>query len=166
MKVNILKFINLKKAIAITAAFFIMTIFSFSIVNISAAEIENLAVNFDTVPMYNVQLENGFNDQMNITLNDENNDYEIVQLVDGADGGDGTDANGTGSEASFKSVVNFFVKWIRRVGALVGFVGAVMFGLAIKNNDAEQKQAGLLTMVAGFAVAALCVGVDMFDIFS
>lgn len=65
----------------------------------------------------------------------------------------------------FKSVVEFFVKWIKRVGLLVAFVGGVMFALAIKNNDAEQKQAGLLTLVAGFVVAALCQAVDMFGIF-
>jgi hypothetical protein len=41
-----------------------------------------------------------------------------------------------------------------------------MFGLAIKNNDAEQKQSGLLTMVAGFVVAAVCGAADMFNLFA
>ncbi len=72
----------------------------------------------------------------------------------------------TDGDDQFKSVVNFFVKWIKRVGLLVAFVGGVMFFLAMKSNDAEQKQAGLLTLVAGFGVAALCQAVDMFDIFS
>lgn len=75
------------------------------------------------------------------------------------------DSQSDGDE-QFESVVNFFVKWIKRVGLLVAFVGGVMFGLAIKNNDADQKQNGLLTLVAGFVVAALCQAVDMFDIFS
>ena len=65
----------------------------------------------------------------------------------------------------FESVINFFVKWFRRIGAVVALVGAIMFALAIKNNDAEQKQAGLLTLVAGFAAAAICQAVDMFDLF-
>ena len=41
-----------------------------------------------------------------------------------------------------------------------------MFGLAIKNNDAEQKQSGLMTMVAGFVVWAICAAIDMFDLFT
>lgn len=73
-------------------------------------------------------------------------------------------ASGT-ADASYKDVVNFFVKWLKRIGALVGLIGAVMFGLAIKNNDAEQKQAGLLTMVAGFAVFGICSTTDIFHLF-
>lgn len=67
-------------------------------------------------------------------------------------------------EDAFTDVVTFFAKWIKKIGLLVAFIGAVMFGLAIKNNDADQKQAGLLTMVAGFVVAALCTAIDMFGI--
>ena len=55
---------------------------------------------------------------------------------------------------------------LAQVGAFVALVGAVMFGLAIKNNDAEQKQNGLLTMIAGFVVVAITAAVDMFDLFT
>lgn len=79
-------------------------------------------------------------------------------------GGGATLDSQTDGDDQFKSVLTFFVKWIKRVGLLVAFVGGVMFALAIKNNDAEQKQAGLLTLVAGFVVAALCGAVDMFGI--
>jgi hypothetical protein len=72
----------------------------------------------------------------------------------------------TDGETEFKELVEFFVDWIKRIGLLVAFVGAIMFALAIKNNDADQKQNGLLTMVAGFVVAALCAAVDMFGITS
>lgn len=72
----------------------------------------------------------------------------------------------TDGDAQFESVINFFVKWIRRIGMVVALVGGIMFALAIKSNDAEQKQAGLLTLVAGFVVAALCGAVSMFDIFT
>ena len=99
----------------------------------------------------------------------------IVQLG-GADGGaddgdgdgdgDGGTSSATSSDSAFQTVVGFFVKWMRRVGALVGFIGAIMFGLAIKNNDADQKQNGLTTLVAGFVVWAICQAVHMFDIFS
>ena len=53
-----------------------------------------------------------------------------------------------------------------QIGAFVALVGAVTFGLAIKNNDAEQKQNGLLTMIAGFVVVAITAAVDMFDLFT
>ncbi len=72
----------------------------------------------------------------------------------------------TGSEAAYQSTIEFFITWIRRIGMMVAFVGAIMFALAIKNNDAEQKQAGLITMIAGFIVAALCAASSMFDLFS
>ncbi|HCR73098.1 MAG TPA: hypothetical protein DIW26_01435 [Ruminococcus sp.] len=72
----------------------------------------------------------------------------------------------TDGDAQFESVITFFVKWIRRIGMVVALVGGIMFALAIKSNDAEQKQAGLLTLVAGFVVAALCGAVSMFDIFT
>ena len=72
---------------------------------------------------------------------------------------------GSGSEAAYKSTIEFFITWIRRIGMMVAFVGAIIFALAIKNNDAEQKQAGLITMIAGFIVAALCAASDMFNLF-
>ena len=72
---------------------------------------------------------------------------------------------GGGSEAAYKSTIEFFITWIRRIGMMVAFVGASMVALAIKNNDAEQKQAGLITMIAGFIVAALCAASDMFNLF-
>lgn len=81
-------------------------------------------------------------------------------VVASADGG------GTGAEAAYQSTIEFFITWIRRIGMMVAFVGAVMFGLAIKNNDADQKQSGLITMVAGFVVAALCAASSMFDLFT
>lgn len=72
---------------------------------------------------------------------------------------------GTGAETAYQNTINFFITWIRRVGWMVAFVGAIMFALAIKNNDGEQKQSGLLTMIAGFVVAALCLASDMFNLF-
>ena len=68
-------------------------------------------------------------------------------------------------DGAYETVINFFIKWFRRVGAVVALVGGIMFALAIKNNDAEQKQQGLMTMIAGFAVVAICVGASMFNLF-
>ena len=70
------------------------------------------------------------------------------------------------SEAVYQSTVGFFITWIRRIGMMVAFIGAIMFALAIKNNDSEQKLNGLITMVAGFVVAALCAASGMFNLFA
>ena len=86
----------------------------------------------------------------------------VCTVVASANGGQ---PQTTGAEAAYQSTINFFITWIRRVGWMVAFVGAIMFALAIKNHDAEQKQAGLLTMVAGFVVAALCLASNMFNLF-
>ena len=71
-----------------------------------------------------------------------------------------------GADAAYQTVIEFFITWLTRVGMLVGLIGAIMFALAIKNNDAEQKQAGLTTLVAGFVVAAVCGAADMFNLFA
>ena len=70
------------------------------------------------------------------------------------------DGGGISSSAddSFDKVIQFFIKWMARVGLVVALVGGIMFALAIKDNNADQKTLGLYTMVAGFAVAALCQG--------
>ena len=70
------------------------------------------------------------------------------------------------ADSTYQTVIEFFITWLRRIGVFVALVGGVMFALAIKDNNAEQKQAGLLTLVAGFVVAAICTGADMFDLFS
>ena len=80
-----------------------------------------------------------------------------------ANGGKGDMGDGD-ADGAFDAVFTFFKKWIGKAGVVVGFVGGVMFCFAIKNNDAEQKQAGLLTMIAGFAVAALCSAADLFKL--
>ncbi len=89
----------------------------------------------------------------------------VFTVIASAAGG-GQPQGGTGADAAYQSTINFFITWIRRVGWMVAFVGAIMFALAIKNHDAEQKQAGLLTMVAGFVVAALCLASDIFNLFN
>lgn len=66
------------------------------------------------------------------------------------------------ADSAFSTIVSFFAKWMGRVGGLVAFVGAIMFALAIKNNDAEQKQAGLLTLVGGFAAIAITAATSWF----
>lgn len=77
-----------------------------------------------------------------------------------SEGGSGGDQ---GTQA-FDTVVQFFATWIGRVGLVVGFVGAVMFGLAIKNDDAEAKTRGLMTLASGFVVFAVTGMLQMFGV--
>ncbi len=72
---------------------------------------------------------------------------------------EGEDIADVGNEP-FNEVVNFFATWIGRIGLVVGFIGAVQFGLAIKNDDADAKTRGLMTMAAGFVVFGVTAAVD------
>lgn len=74
-----------------------------------------------------------------------------------------TPAGGDG-EAMFNAVIGFFATWIGRIGLVVGFIGAIMFGLAIKNDDADAKTRGLMTMASGFVVFAITKALDLFGI--
>jgi hypothetical protein len=89
----------------------------------------------------------------------------ILAAAGGGTGGGAASGSNT-ADTAYQSVINFFLVWIRRVGALVALIGGIMFGLSVKNNDSEQKQAGILTMVAGFIVFAIALGADMFDLFT
>lgn len=64
--------------------------------------------------------------------------------------------------AEFNAVIEFFATWIGRIGLIVGFVGAIMFGLAIKNDDADAKTRGLMTLASGFVVFAVTKALGMF----
>lgn len=79
-------------------------------------------------------------------------------------GGDGGAAplDTKAGEAEFYAVIEFFAKWIGRIGLVVGFVGAIMFALAIKNDDAEAKTRGLMTLASGFVVFAVTGALNMF----
>lgn len=65
---------------------------------------------------------------------------------------------------SFNKIITFFADWIGRIGLVVAFVGGIMFALAIKNDDAEAKTRGLMTLASGFVVFALTLSLDMFGI--
>ena len=71
---------------------------------------------------------------------------------------------GFNADSAWDNVLGFFVKWFERIGMAVGFIGGIMFAFAIKNDVADRKQTGLVTMVSGFVVFALCVGARMFGL--
>ena len=91
--------------------------------------------------------------------------FTLIQPIH-AHAEEGGAGGGSSADSSFKTVIEFFVKWIGRIGGVVAFVGAVMFALAIKNNDAEAKQSALLTMIAGFVAAAVAAASNMFNMFA
>lgn len=63
----------------------------------------------------------------------------------------------TNDATTFNNVVDFIVTWVQRIGYVVGFIGAVQFGFALKQDDADQKQRGLMTLASGFVVVAICI---------
>ena len=67
-------------------------------------------------------------------------------------------------DTQWNAIVKFFVKWIKRIGLLVAFVGGIMFAFAFKSNDADQKEKALWVLGAGFIASALCQAVDIFGI--
>ena len=159
---------------AMISALVLAIAFSFSTVSVVAMAVDDTSsvetVTIEEVPAEEnntyenaVQLGSVENMTFEINMLDNVGDSDFILL---ADGGGSSGSGSSDADSSYKSVVEFFITWIRRVGALIAFVGAVMFALAIKNNDAEQKQNGLLTMVAGFVVVAVCIAIDMFDLFS
>jgi len=80
-------------------------------------------------------------------------------------GGTGTGTGtGTGSSAEDKwdAVIGFITPWITRLGGVVILIGAIEFGLAWKNDDAEKKTQGMRTVIAGCIVFAVGCSTDIF----
>ena len=86
--------------------------------------------------------------------------FSLIQPIHAHAEEGGAGGGGGSADSSFKTVIEFFVKWIGRIGGVVAFVGAVMFALAIKNNDAEAKQSALLTMINSCANGVATVNID------
>lgn len=61
----------------------------------------------------------------------------------------------TQADAKWQSVISFITPWISRMGGVVILIGAVEFGLAFKNDDAEGKTKGMRTVIAGCIVLAV-----------
>ena len=78
--------------------------------------------------------------------------------------GEGETAISNEGEAQFNAVIEFFAQWIGRIGLVVGFIGAIQFALAIKNDDADAKTRGLMTMASGFVVFAVTKALNLFGI--
>ena len=59
-----------------------------------------------------------------------------------------------GVDPLWKYVLVRIYKWVTRLGGVVMFIGAIMFGLGWKSDDAEQKSRGVSTIIAGAIVTA------------
>lgn len=98
------------------------------------------------------------------------NNYEepVIQQLGNPQGGgqQGSKSGSATADSAYENTVDFIITWIRRAGALVAFFGIIMLALAMKNQDAENKERGIWTAIAGFVVFAVCGAVDMFDLFS
>lgn len=152
---------------AMISTFMLVIVLSFSAVSVMAMAADNNSgvVTVTELPV----VEEEFSVTPLESESPENMRFETPMVADGMNNVVMLAGEGSGSssaDASYTKVINFFITWIRRIGALIALIGAVMFGLAIKNNDADQKQNGVLTMVAGFVVIAITTAVDMFDLFS
>ncbi len=79
-----------------------------------------------------------------------------------AESGSGTDPDFTAGDDAFFSVLGFFCTWIGRIGLVIAFVGGIMFGFSIKNDDADSKQRGLTALASGFIVFALTRSMNLF----
>lgn len=83
-----------------------------------------------------------------------------------ATGAAGGAASGSGdADTAYQSVINVILTWIRRIGAAVALFGGIMLALGLKREEADQKENGIKTMVAGFVVWAICGAVGLFHLF-
>lgn len=57
----------------------------------------------------------------------------------------------------FNNTIDFIAGWINKFGFAIAFVGAVMFAMGFRNDDAEGKTRGLRTLISGFIVAAVAM---------
>ena len=65
-------------------------------------------------------------------------------------------------EVLWSTIADLIGTWVTRLGAVVMFVGGVMFGLGWKNDDAEQKSRGISTLIAGAIVTAVAAMTGIF----
>jgi hypothetical protein len=64
-------------------------------------------------------------------------------------------ANASTADTLWTTISNLIKTWVTRLGAVVMFVGGIMFALGWKSDDAEQKSRGISTIIAGAIVTAL-----------
>ena len=66
------------------------------------------------------------------------------------------------AKKKWETVIGFVIPWIKRLGGVVVLIGAIEFGLAWKNDDAEGKTKGMRTIIAGCIVTAVGYSANTF----
>lgn len=62
---------------------------------------------------------------------------------------------GASADALWTTLSGLIQTWVTRLGAVVVFVGGIMFALGWKSDDAEQKSRGVSTIIAGALVMVI-----------
>lgn len=81
--------------------------------------------------------------------------FDMSAKVAYADTTQAPKGGGTDAEKKWDQVIEFITPWITKLGGVVILIGAVEFGLAFKNDDAEGKTKGMRTLIAGCIVTAV-----------
>ena len=55
----------------------------------------------------------------------------------------------------FRTIIVYIGKWTEVLGAAMAFFGAVQLAMGFRSDDAEGKNKGLRSMIAGFIVLAI-----------
>lgn len=71
-------------------------------------------------------------------------------------------ASGDPAETLWTNITSIIGKWVTRLGAVIIFVGGIMFALGWKSDDAEQKSRGISTVISGAMVTAIAALVGTF----
>ena len=62
----------------------------------------------------------------------------------------------------FTALISFLATWMRRIGGMVMFIGAIMFALATYNQSPEQRVNALMVLVAGAMVLGVGASYNFF----
>lgn len=66
------------------------------------------------------------------------------------------------ANTEFQGILDFIKVWIRRVGALAMFIGAVALGFSVKENNATAKVNSLRTIATGGIIVSISAVLWMF----
>lgn len=71
--------------------------------------------------------------------------------------------SGTPAEIA-SSGLEFFEKWIYRIGGIIAFVGAVKLALSAKGDDEKEQLLSVFIMVSGFMIQSAIKELNVFDV--
>ena len=63
---------------------------------------------------------------------------------------------------AFQNILRYIAGWTTYLGAAIAFFGAVQLAMGFRSDDAEGKNKGMRSMIAGFIVLAIGLSVNAF----